>query len=122
MGVRKAPDQIAVMRKAGRVVAEMHDRIRAAIRPGVTTGELDQIGRDVLDRRGAKSNFLGYHGYPAVICASPNEVVVHGIPGPRVLRRRRHRVDRLRRHRRRLARRRRVHRRRSAPSTRRAPG
>ena len=52
------------MRKAGRVVAEMHDRIRAAIRPGVTTADLDQIGRDVLDRAGAKSNFLGYHGYP----------------------------------------------------------
>src|SRR6476646_6178858 len=84
MSVRKEPAQIAVMRKAGKVVAEMHDRIRAAIRPGVTTADLDQIGRDVLDRRGAKSNFLGYHGYPAVICASPNEVVVHGIPGPRV--------------------------------------
>lgn len=85
MGLRKAPEQIAVMRKAGRVVAEMHDRIRAAIRPGVTTAQLDQIGRDVLSSRGATSNFFGYHGYPAVICASPNEVVVHGIPGPRVL-------------------------------------
>lgn len=46
---------------------------------------LDRIGRDVLDRRGARSNFLGYHGFPAVICASPNEVIVHGIPGQRVL-------------------------------------
>jgi methionyl aminopeptidase len=73
------------MRRAGRVVAEMHDRIRAALRPGVTTLELDAIGRQVLDRRGARSNFLGYHGYPAVICASPNEVVVHGIPDGRVL-------------------------------------
>ncbi len=85
MGVRKDRDQIAVMRKAGRVVAEMHTCIREAIRPGVTTAELDRIGRDVLERRGAESNFLGYHGYPAVICASPNEVIVHGIPGPRVL-------------------------------------
>ena len=68
------------MRRAGRVVAEMHDRIREAIRPGVTTIELDRIGREVLDRRGATSNFLGYHGYPAVICASPNDMVVHGIP------------------------------------------
>jgi len=68
------------MRAAGRVVAEMHERIRAAIRPGVTTGALDTIGREVLARRGATSNFLGYHGYPAVICASPNHVVVHGIP------------------------------------------
>ena len=73
------------MRRAGRVVAEMHDRIRAALRPGVTTLELDAIGREVLERRGAQSNFLGYHGYPAVICASPNEVVVHGIPDGRVL-------------------------------------
>lgn len=82
---RRTPEQIGVMRRAGRVVAEMHERTRAAIRPGVTTAELDRIGREVLERRGATSNFLGYHGYPAVICASPNEVVVHGIPGERVL-------------------------------------
>jgi methionyl aminopeptidase len=73
------------MRAAGRVVAEMHESIRAAIRPGVTTNDLDRIARDVLQRRGATSNFLGYHGYPAVICASPNEVVVHGIPDDRSL-------------------------------------
>jgi methionyl aminopeptidase len=78
--VSRTPDEIAVMRRAGRVVAEMHDRIRAAIRPGVSTLELDAIGREVLDRRGARSNFLGYHGFPAVICASPNNMVVHGIP------------------------------------------
>jgi methionyl aminopeptidase len=68
------------MRAAGRVVAEMHERIREAICPGVTTAQLDRIGRDVLDRRGATSSFLGYHGYPAVICASVNDTVVHGIP------------------------------------------
>ena len=75
------------MRRAGRVVAEMHDQIRAVLRPGVTTAELDRIGREVLDRRGATSNFLGYGSppFPAVICASPNEVVVHGIPDDRVL-------------------------------------
>ena len=73
------------MRRAGRVVAEMHEQIRAAIRPGVTTAELDRVGREVLERRGATSNFLGYHGFPAVICASPADVVVHGIPGDRVL-------------------------------------
>jgi methionyl aminopeptidase len=64
------------------VVAEMHEKIREAIRPGVTTRELDRIGREVIDRRGARSNFLGYHGFPAVICASPNDMIVHGIPGP----------------------------------------
>jgi methionyl aminopeptidase len=62
------------------VVAEMHEAILAALRPGVTTLDLDRIGREILEKRGATSNFLGYHGYPAVICASPNDVVVHGIP------------------------------------------
>jgi methionyl aminopeptidase len=70
------------MRRAGRVVAEMHSETRAAARPGVTTAELDRVARDVLDKRSARSNFLGYHGFPAVICASPNSMIVHGIPGP----------------------------------------
>ena len=83
--VRRGPDELDKMRKAGQVVAEMHERIRAAIRPGVTTLQLDAIGRDVIERRGARSNFLGYHGFPAVICASPNDVIVHGIPDGRVL-------------------------------------
>ena len=73
------------MRIAGRVVAEMHAELRAALRPGVTTADLDRIGRAVLERRGASSNFLGYHGYPGVICASVNDEVIHGIPGERVL-------------------------------------
>lgn len=81
----RSREELRLMRAAGRVVAEMHDRIRAAIRPGITTGELDVIGREVLASRGASSNFLGYHGFPAVICASPNDVIVHGIPGPTVL-------------------------------------
>jgi methionyl aminopeptidase len=68
------------MRRAGRVVAEMHERLRAAIKPGVTTQQLDGLARVVLSQAGATSNFLGYHGYPAVICASVNDVVVHGIP------------------------------------------
>jgi methionyl aminopeptidase len=82
---RRTADEIRTMRRAGRVVAEMHERIAAAIRPGATLLELDAIGREVLARRGARSNFLGYHGYPAVICASVNEVVVHGIPDHRRL-------------------------------------
>lgn len=73
------------MRRAGRVVAEMHEVCAAATRPGVTTAEIDQVARGVLSRRGARSNFLGYHGFPAVICTSPNEVVVHGIPDDTVL-------------------------------------
>jgi methionyl aminopeptidase len=85
VSTRRTADELDLMRKAGRVVAEMHDEIRKAIRPGVTTGQLDRIGRDVIERRGASSNFLGYHGYPAVICASPNHVIVHGIPDGYVL-------------------------------------
>jgi methionyl aminopeptidase len=86
--IRKTPEQLKKMREAGRVVAEMHACIREAIRPGVTTGELDRIARDVIERRGARSNFLGYGDPPftGVICASPNDVIVHGIPGPYRLR------------------------------------
>ncbi len=73
------------MRAAGRVVAEMHQAIRAAAAPGVTTLQLDRVARDVLSSRSATSNFLGYHGYPAVICASVNDEVVHGIPNERPL-------------------------------------
>src|ERR1700730_174166 len=79
---RRTPEELAAMRRAGKVVAEMHDVIRGAIAPGVTNAELDEIGRRVVERRGATSNFLGYHGYPAVICTSPNDAIVHGIPGP----------------------------------------
>ncbi|MDQ6728547.1 MAG: M24 family metallopeptidase, partial [Actinomycetota bacterium] len=77
----KSPDQIDKMRKAGRVVAEMLDACAAAARPGITTNDLDKVARAVLAKRKAKSNFLNYHGYPAVICTSPNDVIVHGIPG-----------------------------------------
>ena len=77
----RSPDELAKMRRAGRVVAEMHARCREAAKPGVTTREVDQVARDVLAKRGARSNFLNYHGFPAVICASPNDMIVHGIPG-----------------------------------------
>jgi methionyl aminopeptidase len=83
--VRRTPEEIAKMRKAGKVVAEMLSETRLAIKPGVTTRDLDRIAREVLERRGARSNFLGYHGFPAVICTSPNDMIVHGIPGDYVL-------------------------------------
>jgi methionyl aminopeptidase len=74
------------MRLAGRVVAEMHSVTRERAKPGVTTAELDAAAREVLRNRGAKSNFLHYRGFPAVICTSPNDMIVHGIPGAYVLR------------------------------------
>ena len=79
--MRKNKDEVARMRRAGRVVAEMLDACEAAAKPGMTTRDLDKIAREVIDRRGARSNFLNYHGFPAVICTSPNDVIVHGIPG-----------------------------------------
>ena len=83
--MRRNKDELAKMRRAGSVVAEMHEMTRRVARPGVTTAAIDAAAREVLDRRGAKSNFLGYHGFPAVICTSPNNVIVHGIPGPQVI-------------------------------------
>ncbi len=83
--MRRSFDELAKMRKAGRVVAEMHEATRHAIRPGVTTRQLNDVAADVLVKRGARSNFLNYHGFPAVICTSPNDMIVHGIPGDYVL-------------------------------------
>ncbi len=85
----RTKSEIDKMRKAGKVVAEIMSEVRAAIKPGVTTKALDSIAREVISRRGATSNFLNYPGargpFPAVICASPNDMIVHGIPGSYVL-------------------------------------
>ncbi|MFB4196244.1 type I methionyl aminopeptidase [Streptomyces carpaticus] len=78
----KTPEQIAKMRAAGLVVAEMHRRCAAAAVPGVSTAELDEIAAATLREMGAKPNFLGYGGFTGNICTSVNDVVVHGIPGP----------------------------------------
>jgi methionyl aminopeptidase len=82
----KNEDEIRRMDEAGQVVALVHARIEGAIAPGVTTAELDVIARDTLDESGAVSSFIGYHGFPAHICASVNDEIVHGIPGDRRLR------------------------------------
>ena len=85
MITRKSPEQIALMRRAGKVVAEMHEECIRAAKPGATTWDVDAVARDVIERRGARSNFLGYHGFPAVVCTSPNDVIVHGIPSDEVV-------------------------------------
>ena len=81
----RSKDELDKMRKAGKVVAEIHEVTRAAIRPGVTTMDLNNLAADVLEKRNARSNFLNYHGFPAVICTSPNDMIVHGIPSSHVL-------------------------------------
>lgn len=82
--------EIERMREAGSLVALIHRRIEAAIVPGVTTAELDEIARETLAEAGARSSFLGYPGrhgpFPGHICASVNNEIVHGIPGKRLLR------------------------------------
>jgi methionyl aminopeptidase len=83
--VIRSKDELAKMRKAGKVVAEIHEVTRSAIRPGVTTMDLNNLAVEVLAKRNARSNFLNYHGFPAVICTSPNDMIVHGIPGEYVL-------------------------------------
>src|SRR5918999_726908 len=81
----KNAEQIAKMREAGLVVAAIHAATREAAVPGASTRDLDEVARKVLDEHGAKSNFLGYGGFPATICTSVNEVVVHGIPSDEVV-------------------------------------
>lgn len=83
----KSAYELGLMRTAGQIVAEVHAAMREAIRPGVTTADLDQLANTVIKRRGATPSFLGYRGFPASICASINDELVHGIPRPqRVLR------------------------------------
>ncbi len=73
------------MRRAGGVVARVLQILSENVKPGVTTGELDELARQELKRCGAKSSFKGYRGYPANICVSINEEIVHGIPGKRII-------------------------------------
>ncbi|HTY71181.1 MAG TPA: type I methionyl aminopeptidase [Actinomycetes bacterium] len=82
----KSRGQVEQMRRAGVVVAEALELLREAVRPGVTTAELDAVAEEHIRGRGAVPSFLGYHGFPATICASVNDEIVHGIPGDRVLR------------------------------------
>ncbi|WP_029252192.1 type I methionyl aminopeptidase [Paraoerskovia marina] len=81
----KSLDEVRTMRRAGLVVAQALAAVRKSARPGMTTADLDQVAAATIHDAGATSNFLGYHGFPATVCASVNEEIVHGIPGSRVL-------------------------------------
>jgi methionyl aminopeptidase len=84
--IRKSPDEIERMHKAGRIVSGTIEKVTAAVRPGVTTESLDRVAEEYIRTQGALPSFKGYRGFPASICTSVNDQVVHGIPGPRVLR------------------------------------
>jgi methionyl aminopeptidase len=81
----KTLEQVRVMRRAGLVVASALDAVRAAARPGMTTADLDGVAARAIADAGAAPSFLGYQGYPATICVSVGDEVIHGIPGSRVL-------------------------------------
>ena len=81
MIILKSKQEIEYMREAGKILAHVHEVLRDAIKPGVTTKELDELAEAEIKKHGAEAAFKGYHGYPASICTSINEEVVHGIPG-----------------------------------------
>jgi methionyl aminopeptidase len=82
---RRTPQEIDLMRHAGRIVADVLALMEEELRPGITTAQLDAIAEDYIRKAGAKPSFKGYSGYPASICVSIDDEVVHGIPGPRVI-------------------------------------
>jgi methionyl aminopeptidase len=81
MIVKKSPAEIDKMARAGEILVRTMDLLAGKIRPGVTTGELDEAAEKFIRSQGATPAFKGYRGFPGSICSSPNEMVVHGIPG-----------------------------------------
>ena len=76
----KNPEEIELMKEAGRILAITHEELKKAIKPGITTYDIDKLGEEVIRSYGCTPSFLNYCGYPASICVSINEEVVHGIP------------------------------------------
>jgi methionyl aminopeptidase len=83
--IRKSPDELERMARAGRIVADTLALVGEHARPGVTTAELDELAEDFVTGHGGYPTFKGYRGYPAATCISPNSMIVHGIPGPHEL-------------------------------------
>ena len=82
----KSTEDLAIMRQAGRIVALVLEMLTQQVKPGMKTKELDIIAAREVERLGAKPSFKGYHGFPATLCVSVNDEIVHGIPGERILR------------------------------------
>ena len=76
----KSAEEIELMRQAGKYLAKVHQELERAIKPGISTWEIDKIGEETIRSLGCEPNFLNYQGYPASVCVSVNDEVVHGIP------------------------------------------
>ena len=85
MTVIKSPQEVAIMRQAGKIVAKTLQRLTEEIKPGIKTSHLDSVAASELKKYGAKASFKGYRGFPAYLCVSVNDEIVHGIPGEREL-------------------------------------
>ena len=85
MIILKSPEEVALMRRAGRIVADTVERLMGEVRPGISTGDLDAIAERLIQESGALPSFKGYRAFPGTICTSLNEEIVHGIPGGRRL-------------------------------------
>ena len=81
----RSENELAALRAAGRIAAEALEAMRRAVRPGITTADLDRVARDIYERRGARSAPEMVYNFPGATCISVNDEVVHGIPGPRAL-------------------------------------
>lgn len=81
----KSKEQINIMRQGGKILAKILDEVAKAVKPGVTTKELDELATELIFANGAKPAFLGYEGFPAALCASVNEMIVHSVPSARKL-------------------------------------
>jgi methionyl aminopeptidase len=85
MIIIKSPEEIAIMRQCGKILAAILGKLRMEIRPGIKTQQLDAIMAEESDKRGVKPSFKNYHGFPANLCVSVNDEIVHGIPDERLL-------------------------------------
>jgi methionyl aminopeptidase len=85
MVILKSPEEIELMAVSGRVAATIMDELLKMVRPGIRTGDIDDAARELIEKEGGVPSFLNYYGYPASICVSVNEEIVHGIPGDRIL-------------------------------------
>lgn len=85
MIIRKSEREVELMREAGRIVALVHERFAKEVKPGVTTKQLNKIAEDIIIKHGATPSFKGYGGFPATVCASVNQVLIHGFPNDKPL-------------------------------------